>query len=201
MTNYAKAISQVHFRKGSLLEYNGVYLTEGPWPAKAYFDARRRARSRSAALYMDYGFTYPKPMSRGPYQQLTGQVNAAEEVPTNAPVPSSGTLEKQPSGPGTEVLPAPQPSGVRTFPQPPAPQPSAVRPSAPPPAPQAAISDSAVPVMQDAPGTRDLGALDLGSLAPMAGQAPAVTRDPAVGQAGYRSIDNLGKGLPVSSER
>lgn len=45
VTNYAKSISQVHFRKGSLLEYNGVYLTEGPWPAKAYFDARRRART------------------------------------------------------------------------------------------------------------------------------------------------------------
>ena len=44
LTNYAKAISQVHRIKGSLLEYNGVFLAEGPWPAKAYFDARRRAR-------------------------------------------------------------------------------------------------------------------------------------------------------------
>ena len=41
-------LSQVHFRKGSLLEYNGVYLAEGPWPGKAYFDARRRARARDA---------------------------------------------------------------------------------------------------------------------------------------------------------
>ena len=50
VTNYARSIAGVHFRKGSLLEYNGVYLTEGPWPAKAYFDARRRARSRVGRL-------------------------------------------------------------------------------------------------------------------------------------------------------
>ena len=65
VTNYAKSISQVHYRKGSLLEYNGVYLTEGPWPAKAYFDARRRARTRSAAVYLDYGFTYPGSSAAG----------------------------------------------------------------------------------------------------------------------------------------
>ena len=73
VTNYAKSISQVHYRKGSLLEYNGVYLTEGPWPAKAYFDARRRARSRSAALYLDYGYTYPRVFSQGPIPQSPGK--------------------------------------------------------------------------------------------------------------------------------
>jgi len=69
---YNKAILQVHFRKGSLLEYNGVYLAEGPWPAKAYFDAVRRARARDASTYLDYGFTRPKVISRGEYQQHTG---------------------------------------------------------------------------------------------------------------------------------
>ena len=28
---------------------NGVYLAEGPWPAKAYFDATKRSRERDAA--------------------------------------------------------------------------------------------------------------------------------------------------------
>ena len=42
LVNYNVAIAQVHYRKGSLLEYNGVCLAEGPWPGKAYFDARRR---------------------------------------------------------------------------------------------------------------------------------------------------------------
>ena len=69
LVDYNKSIAQVHFRKGSLLEYNGVYLAEGPWPGKAYFDARRRARARDAATYLDYGFTQPRVISRGPIEQ------------------------------------------------------------------------------------------------------------------------------------
>ena len=72
LVNYNEAIAQVHYRKGSLLEYNGVYLAEGPWPGKAYFDARRRARARDAAHYLNYGFTAPRAISRGPVQQWTG---------------------------------------------------------------------------------------------------------------------------------
>ena len=69
LINYNRAIAQVHYRKGSLLEYNGVHLAEGPWPGKAYFDAHRLARSRDASTYLDYGFTQPKVISRGPINQ------------------------------------------------------------------------------------------------------------------------------------
>ena len=89
LTNYAKAISQVHRIKGSLLEYNGVFLAEGPWPAKAYFDARRRARARAAAVNIDYGFTYPRPVSRGEYKQFSGQPMGAEETPATRRANSS----------------------------------------------------------------------------------------------------------------
>ena len=85
LVNYNKSISQVHYRKGSLLEYNGVYLAEGPWPGKAYFDARRRARARDAAHYLDYGFTLPKVVSRGSMeQQADNGIPAAGLVPTPA---------------------------------------------------------------------------------------------------------------------
>ena len=50
LIDYNLAIRTVHYRKGSLLEYNNVYLAEGPWPGKAYFDARKRARERDAGL-------------------------------------------------------------------------------------------------------------------------------------------------------
>ena len=39
LVDYNRAIMRIHYRKGSLLDYNGVYLAEGPWPGKAYFDA------------------------------------------------------------------------------------------------------------------------------------------------------------------
>jgi hypothetical protein len=103
VADYNKSIAEVHFRKGSLLEYNGVYLAEGPWPGKAYFDARRRARARAAAKYLDYGFTQPRVISRGPIEQHAeaGAVppDAQPPVPA-APAPGSG----QP-----ETVPAPEP--------------------------------------------------------------------------------------------
>ena len=92
VVDYNLAVMQVHLRKGSLLEYNGVYLAEGPWPGKAYFDARKRARERDAALYMDYGYTYPRVMSRGPLQQElhtpVGLFNQYQGEPTPAAVPA-----------------------------------------------------------------------------------------------------------------
>ncbi len=118
VTNYARSIAGVHFRKGSLLEYNGVYLTEGPWPAKAYFDARRRARSRSAALYLDYGYTYPRVLSRGANPQFSGTAAGGGEMPTTAPASAPGTPAKQPSGTAPEVLPAPSPQPPAAPPQP-----------------------------------------------------------------------------------
>jgi outer membrane protein TolC len=69
ITDYSLAIRDVHLRKGSLLEYNGVYLAEGPWPQKAYFDAKKRARERDAGLFIDYGYTRPAVMSRGEMPQ------------------------------------------------------------------------------------------------------------------------------------
>jgi len=72
LCEYNKAIATVHFRKGSLLEYNNVCLAEGPWPKKAYWDAYERARERDASYYLDYGYTRPGVVSRGPISQHTG---------------------------------------------------------------------------------------------------------------------------------
>jgi len=114
LVEYNKSIAQVHFRKGSLLEYNGVYLAEGPWPGKAYFDARRRARARDASFYLNYGFTRPKVASRGTYEQHAGHVGSGpvlfdgefesdeigpEMIPTPAPRSEQGLLESLPPEP------------------------------------------------------------------------------------------------------
>lgn len=108
LIDYNRGIMQVHYRKGSLLEYDSVRLAEGPWPKKAYFDALRLARQRDASLYLDYGFTLPNVISRGPIQQdvtpppsdaTPGERVPGEMVPTPAPPaeelppPSDGPLE------------------------------------------------------------------------------------------------------------
>ncbi len=109
LTDYNLAIMQLHFRKGSLLEYDGVYLAEGPWPAKAYFDARRRARARDAAHYINYGFTQPKVLSQGPYQQNVGGEGLpleGQEMWRTGPVRGQGPLKPTPAE--REGAPAPE---------------------------------------------------------------------------------------------
>ncbi len=108
LVDYNKSIAQVHFRKGSLLEYNGVYLAEGPWPGKAYFDARRRARARDAGLFVDYGYTRPKVISRGAYRQHLGDGGELVEE----------TVEAVP-----EAIPTPAPRAMDVPPEPPVPDP------------------------------------------------------------------------------
>ena len=74
LTQYNLSIAEVHHRKASLLEFNGIMLAEGPWPSKAYFDAHTRARQRDASYYLDYGFTRPAVVSRGEHKQVHGTV-------------------------------------------------------------------------------------------------------------------------------
>ncbi len=103
---YNESIAAVHYRKGSLLEYNGVFLAEGPWPAKAYFDATRRARERDAAIFMDYGFTRPRVISRGPYQQHTGATKGSEIEPREVKPETTGTTPEPIPTPAPEPMSA-----------------------------------------------------------------------------------------------
>jgi outer membrane protein TolC len=103
LVDYNRSISQLHYRKGSLLEYNGVFLAEGPWPGKAYFDAHRRARQRDASLYLDYGHSRPGVFSRGPISQSFEQIGA-DARPVQLPPRDPATREDQ--LPAKEELPA-----------------------------------------------------------------------------------------------
>jgi hypothetical protein len=114
LVDFNLAITDVHYRKGSLLDYNGVYLAEGPWPGKAYFDAMRRARQRDASLYLDYGYTRPNVMSRGPHAQQTDGANGVygegtiDGVPVDQMVPEMAVPN---SGEYLEPVPA-EPTGT-----------------------------------------------------------------------------------------
>ena len=113
LVNYNLAVTNVHFRKNSLLEYNGIFLAEGPWPGKAYFDATRLARKRDASAYHDFGVTQPRVMSTGPIDQGTGGGHSMEEVPTPAdprPIEAEATPRKEPK---PEPLPLPPPAPQR----------------------------------------------------------------------------------------
>ncbi len=118
IVDYTRSIAQLHFRKGSLLEYNGVFLSEGPWPGKAYFDAHRRARQRDASLYLDYGHSRPGVFSRGIVSQAFEPLGADARPVQLSPMdpatrsdnlPASKELPASPSAPSPapELLPSP----------------------------------------------------------------------------------------------
>lgn len=125
VVDYNLSIATVHLRKGSLLEYNGVYLAEGPWPGKAYFDANKRGRERDAAYFLNYGFTRPTVFSRGVVNQRQERANGypgdpmysapvttpAETVPAPKPQPEDQPLLKPETKPAPSVL-QPAPSNI-----------------------------------------------------------------------------------------
>ena len=96
---YNKSIISIHYLKGSLLDLDSIALEEGPWAAKAYWDAEGLAKERAAGHYFDYGYTRPAVVTRGPVesglptegnQPTGGQV--ADRASSGEPTPA----EQQP---------------------------------------------------------------------------------------------------------
>ena len=111
--DYNKAIAQVHYRKGSLLEYNNICLAEGPWPKKAYWDALGHARRRSASLYLDYGWSRPHVFSQGEVPQHIGSAQGHPTGRPNVVGPESiETPTPSRTAPGTSPPPLPMPEPV-----------------------------------------------------------------------------------------
>jgi hypothetical protein len=129
IVDYNKSIAEVHFRKGSLLEFNNVTLSEGPWPEKAQWDALGRARERDASYYLNYGWTRPRVISQGPLAQHWGDGSAAPADPTATGEP---TPARRPAGEPLDTPPAfkdelPEPE----TPRPQAPGPVTIHPDEP----------------------------------------------------------------------
>lgn len=107
VVEYNKSIADLHTRKGSILEYNNIGFEEGAWPEKAYWDALQRARARDAGIYMDYGWTRPRVISRGP----TGTEGAGFQTLDVEGAPSEMILETLPATDGVPTPAVRQPAG------------------------------------------------------------------------------------------
>jgi hypothetical protein len=81
LVEYQLAVKNVQLEKGTLLDYNEVYLNEGAWPEKAYDDAANRESRRGAPFEAVAPSIQSQWLSRGVYPQML--------VPANAqPVPN-----------------------------------------------------------------------------------------------------------------
>jgi hypothetical protein len=105
IAEYNKEIADVHHRKGSLLEYNNIYMSEGPWADKAYWDAMGEARKRDASYYLDYGWSRPGVISQGSVPQQVG--SGLAEGMTGDVIDGEQLV---PSSPPAEEVPAPTPA-------------------------------------------------------------------------------------------
>ncbi len=99
LVNYNKALSDLHFRKGTLLENDNVHLSEGLWTPEAYKDALRRAWARSHAMNTP---------AIDPVQHMPDPVDRDD---ADAQVPPSGATGQP------DFLAPPVPGGENTMPQ------------------------------------------------------------------------------------
>ena len=126
LVEYALAIKNLQYAKGSLLDYNEIYLSEGPWPGKAYHDAENRQSSRWQPKALNYIFHQPPPVSIGtePNYRLPPPVGpmGPPPAPVQGPMPEelpkappSVPPQLQPPGPPQDKPPAPSQSSGPSF--------------------------------------------------------------------------------------
>jgi outer membrane protein TolC len=106
LANYAEAIMDLNFRKGTLLDYHNVTLAESDWTPEAYKDAVRNAWARSHAFRADFLCTEPEENQlptgvESAVQPSTQQPAAAAGAVPPAPVNSSATGNGIPAATGT----------------------------------------------------------------------------------------------------
>lgn len=108
LAEYALAVKNVHFEKGSLLDHNEVYLAEGPWPGKAYDYAAKRGLRDRLVWPLNYIFRKGPVISAGPVpQQIVSQAADSPEAiprpPAEKSLPEGVNPQDARNGDGAEV--------------------------------------------------------------------------------------------------
>ncbi len=116
LCEYTLAIRNVHYSKGSMLDYNEVYLTEDTWPVEAYSEAQRRNKNKIPAEWLQDVIRRPAPLTQGPYaQNLENQPIYDESVPPAVLEPEAAPASEPAKVPEIEAAPAlpalPEPTG------------------------------------------------------------------------------------------
>ncbi|MBX3443508.1 MAG: TolC family protein [Planctomyces sp.] len=99
VTEYNRAIANLELRRGTLLEYNNVHVSEGYWRPEAYGDAARQAKARAYAEPDDALYHSP--------QAFASDVPVDEVRIAPAVMPAEIGLPPEPVNPALEPLPTP----------------------------------------------------------------------------------------------
>ncbi len=113
LAEYMVAVKNVHYEKGSLLDYNQIHLAEGLWPTKAYADASNRLTD----------YTTRRPLAHLPHLGPAIPVVTAGTYPqdlepaTNPPLDLEPTVDDRRGGATpipSEFVPAPLPDASQS---------------------------------------------------------------------------------------
>lgn len=96
LVEYNKAITSLHYHKGTLLPYDGVWLGESDWTPEAYRDAVRHAWARTHALDAPHLDTEPPEFVAQP-DWHPQQYSAPDTVPPEPAAPNETEVELPPS--------------------------------------------------------------------------------------------------------
>ena len=104
LVEYQLAVKNVQLEKGTLLEYNEIYLSEGAWPSKAYDDAEALDAIRGEPLPTLDSERQAPWVSRGMSPQLvspSGEFAAPAESDVDSPVTEEVPAEPASESPGS----------------------------------------------------------------------------------------------------
>jgi len=120
IVDYNKAITDLNFRKGSILHSNAIFLAEGEWNTEAYEDARIRGEAMSRALDNVHLRTVPEEFVGGPdvnsWESLgiparpfePGAMDSIGQTPSTTFETPKTLIPEVPAKNSPRVLPAPQ---------------------------------------------------------------------------------------------
>jgi hypothetical protein len=209
---YAIALKNVEFEKGSLLEYNGVHMVESPWNTAAERDVRRNARTQIQNRALNYILEPGRRVTNlPPNAPLSMVIPATAYGPTNdegpvdepkapaTPVPASvPTVDPTPA-----TSPAPAASAAPLVPLPPTKEKRAETPIAPPRSmnvvPNYAVpQNAAAPVAQ--PNVGPMRPLESPDLNPPGAAFSRLTTEPSTTPGGGpRSLNLFPDAAPVGA--
>lgn len=116
LVDYNKALTNLEFRKGTLLDHNGIRLAEGGWEPGAYEDARYHYNARAHAEKARWKGNYPEPFA------FDAPVGGAYVGPAQPGLidPEFGTIIEPNQAPAAteEYSPGPMDSSATESPQP-----------------------------------------------------------------------------------
>lgn len=116
LSDYNLAIRDFHREKGSLLAYNHVQMTEGPWAGGAQYDAYQVGRYLTPRLHPEK-VCAPRPLTSGPFdpsavQDTSGTSSGAMSIEPEPVMIEEGASQYLQDQPGGTPVPQLQPSSA-----------------------------------------------------------------------------------------